>query len=93
MCFSLTSSNSSIRKNPANPNKHVNQNLKSGIVEFFPPYFVTKVLIISEVMGSFLVASISYNRWHPSKANWTKGLSVGELNPLHDDPILFRKIP
>ena len=59
MCFNLTSSNSSIRKNPANPNKHVNKNLKSGIVEFFPPYFVTKVLIIPEVLSSFLVVSVS----------------------------------
>ena len=69
MCFSLTSSNSSIPKNPANPNKYVNKNLKSGIIEFYPPYFVTKVLIISEVRGSFLVVSVSHNRWHPSKVN------------------------
>ena len=69
MCFSLTSSNSPIRKNPANPNKHVNKNLKSEIVEFFPPYVVTKVLIIAEVMGSFLVISISHTHWQPSKAN------------------------
>ena len=38
------SSNSSIPKNPANSNKHVNKNLKSGIVEFSQPYFVTKGL-------------------------------------------------
>ena len=63
------SPNSSISKNPANPNKHINKNLKSGIVEFFPPYFVNKVLVISEVMGSFLVVSVLHNRWHPSKAN------------------------
>ena len=69
MCFSLTSSNSSIRKNPVNPDKHVNKNLKSGIVELFPPYFVTKVLIISEFMGSLLVVSVSHNRWHPSETN------------------------
>ena len=65
MCFSLTSSNSSIRKNPTSPNKHVNKNLKSGILEFFPPYFVTKILIIS----LFLVVFVSHDRWHPSKAN------------------------
>ena len=34
MFFSLTSSILSIHKNPAKPNKHVNKNLKSGIVEF-----------------------------------------------------------
>ena len=76
MGFSLTSSNSSINKNPANANKHNDKNLKCVIVELFPPYFVTKALIILEGIGSFLVVSLSHNRWHPSKADWTKGASV-----------------
>ena len=75
------SPNSSISKNPAKPNKHIKKNLKSGIVELFPPYFVNKVLLISDVLCSFLVVSVLHNRWHPSKANWTEILSVGELNP------------
>ena len=54
-CSSITSSNFSVHKNPANPNNHVNKNHKSGRVEFFPPYFLIKALIILEVMGSFLV--------------------------------------
>ena len=58
MCFSLMLSNSSMRKNPASPNKHVRKNLKSEILEYFSLYFVTKALAISEVIGIVLVASL-----------------------------------
>ena len=69
MSFSLASSNSSIRKNTANSNKNVNKNLKFGIVEFFPPYFVTKVLIDIGRYRFFLAVSVSHNYWHPSIIN------------------------
>ena len=72
MCFSLMLSNSLIPKNLVNPNKYVNKNLKSRIVEFLPPYFINKVFIISEVMDSFLAVSVSHNRWHHSKAEKTE---------------------
>ena len=82
MCFSLMPNNPLIRKNPVNSSKHVNKNLRSGIVEFFPLHFVTKDLIISEVLGSFLVVSVSHSRWNTSKANGTEESLVGELNPI-----------
>ena len=76
MCFNLTWSSSSTRKNPTNPNKHANKNLKSRIVELFLPYFVTKVFIISEAMGSFLVVSVFYSVKCPNY--WTFGARYEE---------------
>ena len=61
MGFSVTSSNSMIRKNNAKLNKHVDKNLKSGIIEFF------STIPESEVMGSLIVVSVTHNHWHPSK--------------------------
>ena len=81
----LTSSNYSISKNYAHPNKHVHKNLKFGIAEFFSPYFVTKALIIWEV----LVVFIAQNHWYPKTAIWAKGLSVGELNTITWEPHLI----
>ena len=45
-------------------------------------YFYAKDFVIAGVIGSFLVVSHWQRRWHPSNANYTKGLSVGESNPI-----------
>ena len=71
-----------MRKNPEKPNKHVSKNRRYGKLAFFPPNLLTKDFIITDVTGSFLVVSDWQRRWHPSNANWTKGLSVGESNPI-----------
>ena len=82
-------SNSSIRRNPEKPNKHVSKNRRSGKLVFFPPNLLTKDFIIWDVIGSFLVVSDWRRRWHPSNVNCTKGLSVGKSNPITWWPTLF----
>ena len=81
-CFIFIESNSSMRKNPEKPNKHVSKNRRSGKLAFFPPNFSTKDFIMANVIGFFLVVSDWRRRCHPSNANCTKGLSVGESNPI-----------
>ena len=71
-----------MRKNPEKPNKHVSKNRRSGKLAFFRPNLLVKDFIIAGVIGSFLVVSDWQRRWQPLNANYTKGLSVGESNPI-----------
>ena len=71
-----------MRKNPEKTNKRVRKIRRSGKLAFFHPNLLTKDFIISDVIGSFLVVSDWQRRWHPLNANCTKGLSVGESNPI-----------
>ena len=81
-CFIFIKSNSSMRKNPEKPNKHVSKNRRSLKLAFSLSNLLIKDFIIWDVIGTFLVASDWQRRWHPSNANCTKGLSVEESNPI-----------
>ena len=48
--FIFIESNSSMRKNPEKPNKHVRKNRRSGKLAFFPPNLLTKDFIISRML-------------------------------------------
>ena len=55
--FFFIESNSSMRKNPEKPNKHVSKNRRSGKLALFPSNLLTKDFITSDVIDSFLVVS------------------------------------
>ena len=69
-----------MRKNPEKNDEDVNKNLSSGKLAFFLPNLLNKDFIISDVISSSFVVSNWQRRCHPSKANCTKGLLVGESN-------------
>ena len=80
--FYFTEKNSCARKNPEKHQKHLSKNRKFGKLVFFPLDLLTKGFLISNVIGSFLVVSNWQRSWHPLNANWAKGSSVGESNPI-----------
>ena len=67
-------------KKPKNSKKHVIRKRKSSRSELCLPNHSTNFFIIS--VSSFLVVFLLLNHWKPSNANWTKGMSVGELSPI-----------
>lgn len=70
--FIFIESNFSMGKNPEKSNKFVIKNRRSSKLAFFPLNLLTKDLIISDVIGSFLAISDSEKRSYTSNANWAK---------------------
>ena len=60
-------------KNPEKSNEFVIKNRRSSKLAFFPLNLLTKDLIISDMIGSFLMVSDWQRSWHPSDAGFTKG--------------------
>ena len=63
--------------------KHEAKNRRSGKLAFFSLNLLTKDYITSDVIGSFLMVSDWQRRWHPSNANYKKGLSLGQSNLIN----------